>query len=528
MSLLKPLQSCRLTHRQSYNAIVSLLAGILSVLILSGCAAGLYNKVKIAAPSSGSSKARELMKLAQETPHPHSLSYSLQAAEHFIQAKEINEAQRALRLSQMMLPYHESGLRKTLLDARLALLKRDYTNARTLINNAVANLNLPTESPTFDAIDLTNDNPGMPGDGANGQSGNMGKNGGIPSNENTPDHGMKSSAGLMGELKANTATRIALILPTKGLHGVAAKTIRDGFLASYYKDKKQNQATHSIKIYDSSASGQIRAAYENALNDKSNIIVGPLTKPEVQSIIQLKQIPIPVLALNTIAEDNTVPSQLYQFGLMPEDEVSAVAEQALKHHRKRALIFAPQTDWGRRLANSFKKYWQSRGGVVANFKYFNAKDMEQKLNGLLQDNADMLFLAASAEQARKIKTLLNNHHSENLAIYTTSTVYAGASRTEHDQGLDGIHFCDMPWMLQHPQQAQQQGHGQANQNGDAARFYALGMDAHQLALQLVQGAGQTPSYSLTGATGVLHINHFRRIQRDLTCAKFEHGVVVKD
>lgn len=491
--------------------------GIMAVIFwivllgLSGCSTGISSVIgKAAAPHTGSSKARQLLKLSQESSPPQSLAYALQAADHFIQAREINEAQRALRLSQMMLPYQEPALRKNLLDARLALLKRDYAKARTLLNDAITALNVSLEPA-----------PSLAGTSTNNPELNNGM--GTVAGTNTGVDASSDNAGLA----TGAHTRIALILPTKGPHGEAAKTIRDGFLASYYKTKQQNQIDHSIKIYDSTNPGQIRGAYEKALAENANIIVGPLTKPEVQAIINLRQLPIPVLALNTLVEDNTLPSKLYQFGLMPEDEVSAIAEQALRHNHRRALIFAPQTEWGHRLVNAFQKYWQSRNGQIADIKYFNAQDLEQKIRTLLQTegkNVDMLFLAASPEQARKIKPLLNNYHAENLAVYATSAVYSGTPSAEKDQSLNGIKFCDMPWMIQN----QHQNDGSTTNANRASRFFALGMDAHQLALQLAQGAGQIPSYSLAGHTGTLHINHYRRIKRDLVCAKFENGVVVPE
>lgn len=471
------------------SLLSSISMALIALLILTGCSP---NFIQTSSRAETTEKAQHYLKLSQESPSSQSLAYRLQAADHYIQANNMSEAQRILRGTQINTPHTEPTLRRAILEARLALLKKDFTKARGFLQSALAKLEQP----------------------------------GHPSNSTAP-------------LPMQNGLRIALLLPSKGPHAEAAKTVRDGFLAGYYKTKQQQPVNASIKIYDTGEGNKVREAYEKAIAEQAHIIVGPLTKSEVQILSKIQNLPLPVLALNTVSENSSLPRQLYQFGLMPEDEVVAIAEHALRHRHNRALIFAPQTEWGQRLVATFKQYWQSHGGSVVDVKFFNpAQELASNIRGLLQvkdkqrrQDVDMIFLAASPEMARQIKPLLNLYHAENLPVYATSAIYTGTPSPGKDHDLNGIRFCDMPWVLQHSAQLQDTYQMTAKlwpgSSNRSPRFFAMGMDAYQLAHQLV-ATDHFPTQGFSGVTGALRLNTYRRIQRELVCAKFEQGVAVPD
>ncbi|HXH54640.1 MAG TPA: penicillin-binding protein activator [Gammaproteobacteria bacterium] len=328
---------------------------------------------------------------------------------------------------------------------------------------------------------------------------------------------------------------IALLLPTQGPHANAAKIVRDGFLAAYYR-AKQNQLSPVVEVKMVDTSNQsITEAYQKALSEQATLIVGPLTKPEVQAIAKLP-LDIPVLALNTISEDNVSQPNLYQFGLMPEDEVIAIGEHALRQGHQRSLILVPHSEWGLRLADTFKHFWNSHHATVVDIKLFKSPaELESKIRDLLQvkgttrrTDADMIFIAASHELALQIKPLLNFYYAETLPVYATSSIYSGTPSPHKDQDLNGVHFCDMPWVLQSSEMQETHTALQElwpNSMNASPRFFALGMDAYQLAIQL-GNAERFSARSTPGFTGELQINNTQRIQRGLVCARFEQGIPV--
>lgn len=451
------------------------------ILGLVGCTTDIFSS---RSSTQLSTTASGYLQMANTVTPTQALEYRIRAADLYVQAGETIQAQRALREVDLNTVEGDESIRTSILQARLALLKNDLARARILLSDALSKLthhtsaNLPT---------------------GNGQ-------------------------------------RIALLLPTKGPHAEAASAIRDGFLAAYYKTVQHQPSDPSVKLYDTGSGNKIAEAYQNALAERSSIIVGPLSKPEVQTISKM-HLTVPILALNTISE-GPMPHQFYQFGLMPEDEVIAVSEHAFRQGRRRALVLAPDSEWGHRLSETFKKQWKSRGGIVVTEQYFNTRDLSEKIKTLLgvknearRIDVDMIFLAASTDSARQIKPLLNFYYAENLPVYATSTVYTGIPAPNKDQDLNGIHFCDMPWMLENSASVQETRDSVAKlwpkSFARSPRFFAFGIDAYQLAIQL-GGSTQLPSYGLAGLTGQLHLNRNQRIERGLTCARFEQGVPVPD
>jgi len=473
--------------RNRFYRVPLLLSIFLSLLLLAGCSTDIINFRS--SSSSEPKTAAQYLSLAEQSPPKLATEYRLRAAEIFIQKKEISEAQRNLRIAQLNQELEDSD-RHLILETRLALLKGDTLRAKTLLKDLIERL---TEQPAAD---------------------------------------VSLSGSMVG------SQRIALILPTKGPHAEAAKTIRDGFLAAYYRYMQDNKSANiTAKIYDTGDGSQIQEAYQKALSDQANFFVGPLTKPEVQFMAKL-HLDYPVLALNTIGEGGSLSQHLYQFGLMPEDEVLAVGELALRQGHKRALVLAPQSEWGHRLTNTFKNDWKSRGGEIIDTQYYkSSQDVDAKIRSLLgvknnqrRQDADMVFVAASPELARQIKPLFNLYFAEDLPVYATSAIYGGIPSPGKDHDLNGMQFCDMPWVLQDSSRLQEARNSMdktwPNRN-NLSRFFALGMDAFQLAT-LLGSSQDLSSQGVSGMTGNLYLNKYQRIQRGLVCAKFEQGIPQAD
>ncbi len=76
-------------------------------------------------------------------------------------------------------------------------------------------------------------------------------------------------------------------------------------------------------IYDTS-NGAI-AAYEKALRDGADFVVGPLLKEAVADIM-LQPEKVPTLVLNTHSVTSFRDEQIFQFALAPEDEARRTVE----------------------------------------------------------------------------------------------------------------------------------------------------------------------------------------------------------
>ena len=143
-----------------------------------------------------------------------------------------------------------------------------------------------------------------------------------------------------------------------------------------------------------------------------------------------------------------------------------------------------------------------------------------------RQDADFVVLLGNADQARLLRPLFAYHHAEQLPVYATSQVYSGVTASQQDRDLNGLRFCDMPWMLP-------SGHPSAVLRGEIARLwpaaaeryarlYALGIDALQIMPDL-QGLQDGSFARHPGVTGDLYLDKARRVHRELQWAQFQDG-----
>ena len=357
-----------------------------------------------------------------------------------------------------------------------------------------------------------------------------------------------------GPPQAGHAGRIAVLLPLSGALAEAGQALRDGILAAYYHANTQGT---ELRFYDTGGRPeQVVELYRQAVAEGAQQVIGPLTKESVATLASLGTLTVPVLALNTLGDATPAPAGLYQFSLSPEDEAMQVAERAWQDGHRRAVVMAPEGSWGERLAQAFVRHWASLGGTLLEEQRFdedergysdrvrallNIDDSEarrQALTRLLgrqpefeprgRQDADFLFLVASATQARLLRPLLRFHRAGQLPVYTTSQIHDGSIDRGTDQDLNGVRFCDMPWMLStsgEPHELRSQVRRLwPEREGRYPRLYALGIDAFMYAPYL-RGPGLGMFNRHAGVTGTLSLDPERRVHRGLQWAAFKDGIV---
>lgn len=335
--------------------------------------------------------------------------------------------------------------------------------------------------------------------------------------------------------------RMALLLPLTGSLSGPGNAIRDGFIAAYNADTNGNQNT--VRLYDT-ATADATVLYQQALADGADYVVGPLAKNDVAKVANLDH-PVPTLLLNDI--NTGMGNNAYRFGLSPTNEARQVAAKAAKKGLRRALVIAPQGAWGDEITAAFNDQWRNSGGVVVErmafddqtnlstavreFLHVSEREAREKqfrpgagpagqsTAPKRRQDFDMIFLLAYPSKARQIMPLLKYYFAGDVPVYATSSVYAGSTNTMHDRDLDGIIFCDMPWVFNH-QLANKNWPEQLNSYN---RLYALGMDSYALATQLNQLL-LFPAMGINDKSGVLYLNRAQQVARVLAWGKFSGGV----
>jgi outer membrane PBP1 activator LpoA protein len=336
-------------------------------------------------------------------------------------------------------------------------------------------------------------------------------------------------------VSAAAPKRIALLLPVTGILAGPGGAVHDGFMAA------SKSANTTIKIYDTNKA-DVSSLYGQAIDEGADYIVGPLTKNDVAVVAQLDH-PVPTLLLNDFP---TLPKpNAFQFGLSPSGEAREVADKIRDDGYNKTLVIAPAGPWGEEVAQAFSTQLKANGGVVVDALYYRTdEDLNKAIKNFLQisdseqrikelkswvgyhleatpvrrQDFDTIFLLAYPSKARQLMPLLQYYYANNIPVYATSAVYAGNPNRMRDKDLDGIRFCDMPWVFK-KSMAQKPWPEQFNSYN---RLYALGMDSFALGTQLSQ-LQTLPAMGLPQKSGTLYLKPNQQVGRSLAWAKFTNG-----
>ena len=270
--------------------------------------------------------------------------------------------------------------------------------------------------------------------------------------------------------------QIALLLPLSGRYQQVATAVRDGFFAAYY-DSQSDERRPDIRVYSVDDTPEsFWQNYSKAVEEGARLVIGPLDKVSVNALASYEELSVPVLSLNYAdTQLTTSPENLYQFGLLPEDEAEQAAEFVLSSGLRRAVALAPQNAWGERILEAFKNRYQSLGGRLADHALYigekndfsapirrvmglqNSQSRQAILTATIRAKAnfeprrrediDLIFLAALPKNARLIRPQFKFHHSGDIPMYSTSHVHSGVSEPRLDKDMDGMIYADIPLVL---------------------------------------------------------------------------------
>lgn len=354
------------------------------------------------------------------------------------------------------------------------------------------------------------------------------------------------------ELASQPLTKIALLLPQEGQLASVSRALRDGFLAAHYQSQQAGQTPPDIALYDSSQLRSMDDFYRQAQADGVQLVVGPLEKPLVKQLSDHEQLPITTLALNYSEAGQEGPAQLFQFGLAAEDEAREVARRAWADGMRRAVALVPRGEWGDRVLGAFRQSWEAAGGsliaaehveqpvqlaqqIADLFQLRQSEARAKRLQNVLgtpvaaqptrRQDVDFIFLAATPQQAQQIKPTLAFQYAGDVPVYATSHLFTGSNEQRQYLDLNGIRFCETPWLLNVSDPLRQQVSAQWPQaGGSLGRLYAMGADAYRLAPRLSQ-LKTLPETQIDGLSGRLSLSPAQRIERQLPWAEFRDGQV---
>lgn len=348
--------------------------------------------------------------------------------------------------------------------------------------------------------------------------------------------------------------KIAVLLPMTGRYKQISKLIYAGITAAEQLNENLDYAPE-ITLYDTSDNpAAIMTHYQAAVDDGAEYIIGPLSKEAVEHIAQQQELSLPTLTLNYLPDHTNTPKNLYQYGLLPEDEASQVADLMIKRDHKHALILSPQGNWETRLITAFSQHFEEGEDRTLDIQYYEKNKVDfsgplkqallinqsesrhKELSAIVgkklkyqprrRQDIDAIFLIARPELARLMRPQINYQYATELPVYSTSHIFSGTENITKDRDINDVIFCDMPWIID-PQIEDdiarelieiEAGNGYQ----DLPRFAAMGIDAYHLPLQ-IHTLQIRPNSSFQGVTGNLRLTNNNHIFRQLSWSKFRNG-----
>lgn len=346
--------------------------------------------------------------------------------------------------------------------------------------------------------------------------------------------------------------QVAILLPSEGKFKTPAQIILDGFLAMHYYAKEQGRTVPLLRFYDTSFT-PIDQLYDQAVAEGAEVIIGPLSKENVEKLASREELPVNTLALNYTEDlsDRQPTKGLFQFGLNIKDEIRQVADRAWRDGFQQAAVIYPESNWGNRAFTDFVDAWLEEGGrIVAESAFEKGKGFSDPVKTMLnvdqsqsraheirsivgervefnprrRQDVDYIFLLGTPQEARQIIPTLHFHYAENLPLYGTSRVYSGEPNPQLDKDLNGLLFVDSPWHLgtDNPVKSYSE-QSFPKLKGELARLHGLGIDAYKLYPRLnILKAVKTGA--VFGVSGSLSLNNAQQIERELLWAQIRNGV----
>ena len=232
-----------------------------------------------------------------------------------------------------------------------------------------------------------------------------------------------------------------------------------------------------------------------------------------------------------------------------EKEVKSIAGHAVASGLERAIVLAPETGWGERMAAAFQEeFLQEDREIVAAMRYAESQNdhsnvleralkidesnarkrqMENTLGTRVEfepvrrDDVDVIFMAANVTQARLIRPQLRFHDAGDIPVYATGRVYNGQPDPTGNRDLNGIRFPTTYWQLGHTQPGEIPDLASLREGGLSALF-ALGQDAWNV-LPWLDLMNRDRGFTFTGQSGAYRAGDGLTLGREPAWAEFRAG-----
>jgi uncharacterized protein len=316
-----------------------------------------------------------------------------------------------------------------------------------------------------------------------------------------------------------TSDVIALLLPLQSAaYGPAAEAVKAGFLAA----AKRAGITSRVRVIGHGDDG-VLPALAVAADVGVALVVGPLTRDDLKTVIAMAPSRPRMLALNQTDDGSPLPDDAYALTLSVDSDAAQIARVARADGARSVAIVVSSGALQRRFAAAFGTEWQN-GGYAPPSQYAfdpNPELLGQFRRELAARPPDAVLLAIDGDDTALAKSFLPPGR-----VYAVSHI-ADDLPPPMLRDLEGVRYIEIPWLAD-PESVV--GAAPARTRYESAlqeRLYALGLDALALA-QMFAEPMPPDRVELDGATGHLSLTPTRTFARQGTVMVIHDGRTMPD
>lgn len=353
-------------------------------------------------------------------------------------------------------------------------------------------------------------------------------------------------------ISTTNSFRVGMLLPLSGADAKYGNGLKN---ASMIALQDINNPNLLLQYYDTQSSpAGARIAVENAINQRSDLIVGPLKSSEVQAISnETIYRGVPVIAFSTAQE--VLQPTVYSLGLLIDEQVDRILTYAAKKGRKRFALLLPDNSTGGSVARAAVKSAKKNGVEITAIGFYvpgtsNFADIAKQMTNYDKRHDNVLKIKAKlqpladngdAEATKALKKLETREGLGDVGFDALIIPESGAKLTSaismfayYDVIYPAVQFLGTSvWDLSrlnneamiikslYPSLSKPKDNNFANQyyavfNERPSSLYTLAYDAISIANQLAQTGDENLNENITSEYGFDGLNGKIRFFKDGT------------
>ena len=264
-------------------------------------------------------------------------------------------------------------------------------------------------------------------------------------------------------------------------------------------------------------------AIESASSGGAALVVGPLTRDDLKTVLATAPSLPRMLALNQPDDGTPLPDNTYALTLSFDSDAVQLAELARADGARSVAIVVSRGALQHRFAAAFAAEWQASGGLPPSQYAFdpNPELLGQFRRELSAHPPDAVLLAIDSDDTALAKSFLPPSK-----VYAVSHIADGLAPTML-RDLEGVRYIEIPWIAE-PERVAPAGPARTPYESLLQeRLYALGLDALALAQMLAEPV-PPDRVELDGATGHLSLTPAGSFARQGTVMVIREGRAMPD